>query len=108
MTIDRRRVSVLPAEDGADHARTATGPACKMSQESNVWLAARRDHDGNLDVLRMPGGARFAWDLTEAEADAVIAWVQSTHRKAHGQSYWKLSYPKGTLSTFLKANTICA
>jgi hypothetical protein len=79
-----------------------------MSQEARVWLAVRRDHDGNLDVLRMPGGARYAWELTEAEADAVLVWVQSTHRKVHGQSYWKLSYRRGTLGTFLKANTIRA
>jgi hypothetical protein len=79
-----------------------------MGQKSKSWLAVRRDHDGNLDVLRMPGGASFAWELTEAQADAAIAWVQSTHRKVHGQSYWKLSYPGGTLSAFLKANNIRA
>lgn len=79
-----------------------------MSQESRAWLAVRYDHDGNLDVLRVPGGSRFAWDLTEEQADAAIAWVQSAHRKAHGQSYWKLSYPAGALSAFLKANNIRA
>jgi hypothetical protein len=26
-----------------------------------VWLVVRRDHDGNLDVVRMPGGTGFAW-----------------------------------------------
>jgi hypothetical protein len=79
-----------------------------MSQDSMAWLAVRRDHDGNLDVLRLPDGGRFAWDLTEAQADAAIASVQSAHRKVHGQSYWKLSYPRGTLRAFLKANTIRA
>ena len=79
-----------------------------MRRESKAWLAIRRDHDGNLDVLRLPGGVGFAWDLTEEQADAAIAWVQSAHRKPHGQSYWKLSYPTGTLSAFLKANNIRA
>jgi hypothetical protein len=74
--------------------------------DGECWLALRRDHDGNLDVLRIPDGQRFAWELTEAEADAVIAHVQSSHRKVHGQSYWKLRYPKGTLGRFLKANNI--
>lgn len=72
-----------------------------------AWLAVRRDHDGNLDILRMPDGG-FAWELTEAQADAVIAHVQRSHRKAHGQSHWKLTYPQGTLSGFLKANNIRA
>jgi hypothetical protein len=44
----------------------------------------------------------------EAEAEAVIAQVQSHHRKVHGQSYWKMSYPRGTLGAFLRANAIRA
>jgi hypothetical protein len=76
--------------------------------EPTAWLAVRRDHDGNLDVLRLPGGIGFAWELTEAEADAVIAQVQSDHRKVHGQSYWKMSYPRGTLRAFLRDNAIRA
>jgi hypothetical protein len=80
----------------------------QMQAERRSWLAVRRDHDGNLVVLKMPDGGSFAWDLTEAEADAVIAHVQSSHRKVHGQSYWKLSYPTGTLGAFLKANDVRA
>ena len=76
--------------------------------QPEAWLAVRRDHDGNLDVLRMPDGTGFAWELTEAEADAVIAQVQSDHRKVHGQSYWKMSYARGTLGAFLRANAIRA
>ena len=57
--------------------------------------------------LRMADG-RFAWEIAEDQADAVIAHVQSSHRKVHGQSYWKLAYIKGTLRTFLKANNIRA
>lgn len=79
-----------------------------MTSEPEVWLAARRDHDGNLDLLRMPAWDLPAWDLTEAEADAVTAHVQRRHRKPHGQSYWKLAYPKGGLSAFLKINNIRA
>jgi hypothetical protein len=79
----------------------------RMESEAEAWLAVRRDHDGNLDVLRLADG-RFAWGLTEDQADAVIAHVQSSHRKVHGQSYWKLAYIKGTLRTFLKANNIRA
>jgi hypothetical protein len=78
-----------------------------MRAEAATWLAVRRDHDGNLDILRMPDG-RFTWELTEAQAEAVIAHVQRSHLKPHGQSYWKLAYPKGTLSAFLKANNIRA
>jgi len=78
-----------------------------MVSGAETWLAVRRDHDGNLDILRMPDG-RFAWELTEAQADAVIAEVQRSHRKVHGQSYWKLAYTKGTLSAFLNANNIRA
>jgi hypothetical protein len=40
--------------------------------------------------------------------DAAIAHVQLGHLKTHGQSYWKLSYPKGTLGAFLDANGIQA
>jgi hypothetical protein len=80
----------------------------QMRAAPQLWLAVRRDHDGSLDALKMPKGGRFAWEHTEAEADAVIAQVQSSHRKAHRQSYWKLSYPRGRLGAFLKANTIRA
>ena len=79
-----------------------------MPADGMQWLAVRRDHDDNRDVLRMPGGDRFAWNLSEAVADAVIAHVQREHRKPHGQSYWKLSYPKGALATFLKDSNIRA
>jgi hypothetical protein len=27
-----------------------------MTSEPEAWLAVRRDHDGNLDMLRMPDG----------------------------------------------------
>ena len=54
----------------------------------------------------MPDGSRPAWELSEVQADSVIAYVQRDHRKVHGQSYWKLSYPQGTLRAFLKANNI--
>lgn len=64
-----------------------------------------RDHDGNRDVLRKPDGVGFAWEMTEAQADALIAHVQSTHWKEHGQSYW-LCYRKGALRTSLKTNKI--
>ncbi|HEX6002006.1 MAG TPA: hypothetical protein VFZ16_21820 [Hyphomicrobiaceae bacterium] len=77
-----------------------------MSTEQSRWLVVRRDHGGNLDVLKMPDGTAFAWQLSEREADAVLVHVQRDHRKVHGQSYWKMSYPDGTLSTFLKANSI--
>jgi hypothetical protein len=50
--------------------------------EPEAWLAVRRDHDGNLDVLRLPDGTGFAWELTEAEADAVIAQVQRSPQGA--------------------------
>jgi hypothetical protein len=50
----------------------------------------------------------LAWELTEAEADAVIAHVQGAHRKVHGQSYWKMSYSRGALGAFLNANNIRA
>ena len=80
----------------------------QLTQEPHVWVAVHRDHDGNLDMLRMPDGERFAWELTEAEADAVMAHAQSSGRKPHGQSYWKLSYPRGTLGAFLRANNIRA
>lgn len=76
-----------------------------MSLGAAAWLAVRRDHDGNLDLLRMPDGS-LAWELSEAEADEMLAYVQRDHRKVHGQSYWKLSYPQGTLRAFLKANNI--
>lgn len=55
--------------------------------EPDAWLAVRRDHYGNMNLLRMPDGESLAWELTEAEADAVLARVQSSHRKPHGQSY---------------------
>ena len=76
------------------------------SLEAMAWLVVRRDQDGNLDVLRMPDGRSPAWELSEAEADDILAYVQREHRKVHGQSYWKLSYHRGTLRTFLKANNI--
>lgn len=76
-----------------------------MGLGAAAWLAVRRDHDGNLDLLRMPDGS-LAWELSEAEADEMLAYVQRDHRKVHGQSYWKLSYPQGTLRAFLKANNI--
>ena len=76
-----------------------------MEAEAEAWVAVRRDHDGNLDILRMPDG-RFAWELTEDQVDGVIAHLQSSHRKVHGQSYWKLAYIKGTLRAFLKADSI--
>jgi hypothetical protein len=66
----------------------------------------RRDHDGNMVVLKVTDGGSFAWELTEAEADSVIARVQRRHRKVHGQSYWKLSYAKGALGAFLEAHGI--
>jgi hypothetical protein len=78
-----------------------------MTAEAEAWLAVRRDHDGNLDILRMPGGG-FAWELTEAQAEAVIADVKRRQRKTHGQSYWKLAYAEGTLKAFLKTNNIRA
>jgi hypothetical protein len=77
-----------------------------MELKAEAWLVVRRDHDGNLDVLRMPDAVSPAWELTEAEADAAIAYVQREHRKVHGQSYWKLSYRQGGLGAFLKANNI--
>jgi hypothetical protein len=77
-----------------------------MGVETEAWLVVRRDHDGNLDVLRMPDGTRFAWELTETQADAVIAALQSLQRKPHGQSYWRLSYRQGELHAFLKNNNI--
>jgi hypothetical protein len=77
-----------------------------MRPGAAAWLAVRRDHDGNLVLLRMPDGRSPAWELLEAEADDILAYVQRDHRKVHGQSYWKLSYPPGTLRDFLKANNI--
>jgi len=77
-----------------------------MTLEADAWLVVRRDHDGNLDLLRMPGGERPAWELSEPQADDVLAHVQRDHRKVHGQSYWQLSYPRGGLRVFLKANNI--
>jgi hypothetical protein len=74
--------------------------------EAEAWLAVRRDHDDNLVLLRMPDGSSPASGLSEAEADSVLAHVQRDHRKVHGQSYWKLRYPRGTLGIFLKANNI--
>jgi hypothetical protein len=74
--------------------------------EAEAWLAVRRDHGGNLDLLRMPDGSSPAWGLSEAAADHVLAHVQREHRKVHGQSYWKLRYPQGTLGAFLEANNI--
>jgi hypothetical protein len=35
----------------------------------------RRDHDGNLDLLRMQDGNRPAWELSEGDADNVLAHV---------------------------------
>jgi hypothetical protein len=77
-----------------------------VALEAMAWLVVRRDQDGNLDVLRMPDGRSPAWELSEAAADAAIAHVQRDHRKVHGQSYWKLHYPRGALRAFLKANNI--
>jgi hypothetical protein len=77
-----------------------------MALETEVWLVVRRDQDGNLDVLRTADGSSLACDLTEAAAEAAIAHVQRDHRKVHGQSYWKLQYPRGGLRAFLKANNI--
>ena len=77
-----------------------------MRLGAEAWLAVRRDHDGNLDLLRMPDGGGPAWVLSAAEADNILAYVQRDHRKVHGQSYWKLSYPQGTVRAFLKANNI--
>jgi hypothetical protein len=74
--------------------------------EAETWLVVRRDHDGNLDVLRKLDGSSWAWELSETEADDLIAYVQRDHRKVHGQSYLKLSYPQGALAAFLKANNI--
>ena len=78
-----------------------------MASKAEAWLAVRRDQDGNLDILRTPHGG-FAWELAETQADAVIAHIQRSHRKAHGQSYWKLAYLEGTLGAFLEANKIRA
>ena len=77
-----------------------------MTLEAEAWLVVRRDQDGNLDLLRMPDGRSLAWELSEVEADEVIAYVQRDHRKVHGQSYWKLRYSHGGLRAFLKANNI--
>ena len=77
-----------------------------MGLEAEAWLVVRRDQEGKLDVLRMADGSSLAWNLTEAAADAAIAHVQRDHRKVHGQSYWKLHYPRGGLRAFLKANNI--
>src|SRR5262245_37337916 len=47
-------------------AASSTGNATGMSRTSpkaEAWLAVRRDHDGNLDILRTPDGG-FAWELT--------------------------------------------
>jgi hypothetical protein len=77
-----------------------------MTVEGEAWLVVRRDHYGNLDLLRMPDGERPAWELSEALADDVLTYEQRDHRKVHGQSYWKLSYPLGSLGDFLKANNI--
>src|SRR5262245_44175490 len=106
-----RLEKVLPITPGAVPMAGMASPiegAAQMEADPKSWLAIRRDHHGNQDMLKMPDGERFAWELTEAEADAVIAYVQSSHRKPHGQSYWKLSYPKGTLGAFLKASNIRA
>jgi hypothetical protein len=78
-----------------------------MASKAEAWLAVRHDQDGNLDILRTPDGG-FAWELTETQADAVIAHIQRSHRKAHGHSYWKLAYLEGTLGAFLEANKIRA
>ncbi len=71
-----------------------------------MWLAARRDHDGNYDLLRMPDGESPAWDLTEAQADAALAHVEGMQRKVHGQSYWKFAYPAGGRTEFLRERGI--
>jgi hypothetical protein len=71
-----------------------------------VYLATRRDHAGNHDVLMREDGTSYAWNLSEAEADGVIEHTQRNHRKPHGQSYWKWAYPKGTLREFLKKEGI--
>jgi hypothetical protein len=61
--------------------------------EEELWLVARRDHDGNYDVVMRPPGQDYAWNLTECEADAIIAQVLENQLKVHGQSYWKFTYP---------------
>ncbi len=71
-----------------------------------LWLAVRRDHDGNYDVLKMPDGRSYAWDLDEATAASVIEHVENTQLKIHGQSYWKLSYRRGQRQAFLQARSI--
>jgi hypothetical protein len=90
----------------ASEVARAAGEVCGVARETVAWLVVRRDHDGNLDVLRMPDGHSLAWELPEAAADAAIAHVQRDHRKVHGQPYWKLHYPRGALRAFLKANNI--
>jgi hypothetical protein len=76
--------------------------------EPQARLAVRRDLHGNTNLPRIRDGSRYARELTEAVVDAAIAHVQLGHLKTHGQSYWKLSYPKGTLGAFLDANGIQA
>lgn len=71
-----------------------------------MWLAARRDHDGNYDLLRMPDGTSPACDLTEAEANAAVAHVKGMQRKVHGQSYWTFSYPAGGRAAFMREKRI--
>jgi hypothetical protein len=70
-----------------------------MSRQAGpeACLAVGRDHDGNLNLLRMHHGIGFAWDLTIPDADAVIAHVESAHR-----------YRRGGLAAFLEADAIRA
>lgn len=66
-----------------------------------LWLVARRDHAGNYDVVMQPSGDDYAWNITEHEADRVIAKILDQQLKVHGQSYWKFSYAPGQLNAFL-------
>lgn len=72
-----------------------------------LWLAVRRDHDGNLDVLKKEDGISFAYNLnSEEEAKAIIAHTTRAHTKVHGQEYWPMCYKPGTLKSFLREHRI--
>lgn len=76
------------------------------SVTEQLWLVARRDHAGNYDVVLQPPGKDYAWNLTEQEADRIIANILQNQLKVHGQSYWKLSYAPGQLNAFLREKMI--
>jgi hypothetical protein len=77
------------------------GPKMAETMTQTVWLVCRSDLNSNLDIVKREDGRTPAWNLTEEDADELIAYLQRNHRKQHGQTYDKMSYPKGTLWDFV-------